>query len=162
MNMFNSDQKRTLAIAGLALLIGFLMSLSGCDGSGEPTNDGGVPTSVLLPDGGINPKMNPCGTAPGCTISTCGWDVKTGKCWSTPWCEPSVPVNNIAGKMLGVRPASAICDDGVNTYTYQPDTIMVWGSTITGSDLTDTYTIAHAGEVNGFVCVPNGYYRVNC
>ena len=162
MNMFNSDQRRTVVVALIALFVGFLMSLAGCDGSGgEPTNDAGVPTSVLLPDGGINPKMNPCGTAPGCTIDTCGWDAATGKCYSTPWCGPSraaaepgkgTIVTDANGTSSWERPAATTCD---GTGNYPAGSILVWGANVSGSNLSDSYTVAHRGYVNGFLCVPN-------
>jgi hypothetical protein len=165
MNMFNTDQRRTVVIAILAVSVGFLMSLlSGCDGSGEATNDSGVPLSVLLPDGGINTKLNPCGTAPGCTLQTCGWDVTTNKCYSTPWCGPSTPSTNpnaygspdpTYGTSTRVRPTSAVCDGGVSGYTYPVGTVMVWGANVQGSNSDDAYTIAHHGYESGFICVPN-------
>ena len=152
--MFNSSQKRTLVnVAGLGLLVGLLASLTGCDGSaGELANDGG--STVLLPDGGANPKMNPCGAAPGCTLSTCGWDVATGKCYDTFWCEPSVtgvttnayPVKDASGKTIYVRPASAVCPAGVLGYTYPAGKLSVWGATVSGSLQPST---------GGYTCVPS-------
>ena len=151
MNMFNSKQKRMVFIAAMTFLVGFLAGVEGCDGPGvEPANDGGV----LLSDGGINPKMNPCGTAPGCTLSTCGWDVATGKCYNTFWCESSVtgvttnayPVKDASGKTIYVRPASAVCPAGVLGYTYPTGQIMEWGVNVAGSLQPST---------GGYICVPS-------
>ena len=131
--MFDQDQKRTLRIALLAIVVGFLLSMfGGCDGSGttEPAQtDAGSHSDSLVP------TTNPCGTAPGCTLTTCGWDVATGKCYDTIWCEPSVvsvlpnpyegsratPIKNA----IYERPASAVCPAGATRYVYQPGQLMV-------------------------------------
>lgn len=146
--MFNTDQKRTLRIALAAVVVGFLVSLlGGCDGSGTTTEpeqvDSGAHSDTLAP------TTNPCATAPGCTLATCGWDKRTDTCYDTIWCEPSVasvvpnPYPRAPSYLIYERPASAVCPEGATRYVYPANTLWVWGNSYAGS-----------ASDGGYICVP--------
>jgi hypothetical protein len=86
--------------------------------------------------------------------SWCGWDPTTNLCYTTTWCEPSVPATGTTTK----RPASAVCPAGAQTYTFKPGTLQIWGESIAGSMHT-----GGAGSFSGYQCVPNPYtFTGNC
>ena len=169
--MFNTDQKRTLRIALAAVVVGFLISMfGGCDGSGttEPEQvDSGAHSDTLAP------TTNPCATAPGCTLATCGWDRATNHCYDTYWCESSVPSTNInsyakvptGSTQQGIyeRPASAVCPAGTSSYTYPAGKLMLWGPGVPGSAYsTNPSSPSQAGN-DGFICAPYAdTFAVSC
>jgi len=193
MNMFTREQKNTLFIAALALIVGALLGLAGCNPEGKAATEGTAGTAGTAGTGGaagspgrggsscgagetcgiaityMPPQQeNPCtqsyqGTQCGAGVNVvCGWDVAANECWTTTWCEPSVPaqnVNPVVEPVTSWRPASAVCPAGTLVYTYQPGTLLMWG---TFSAYRNSMSWA-VGATNGYTCAPNIVaITVNC
>jgi len=99
-------------------------------------------------------------------IATCGWESAANKCYSSPWCEPSVASVGQNGIQPGLptmvpvqqRPASAKCAAGQKTYTYNPGELLLWGDMVISS----SYAIGQAPN-DGYLCVPNAQFiTINC
>jgi hypothetical protein len=174
--MFDRNQKRSLVIAGVALLAGLLVGALGCDGSGAATaiTDGGHvgDARTVKPTG-----ANPC--APAVTVASnpttgcarvsytgytagiqyvCGWDPTNNVCYTTVWCEPSVPSTQtntyesvaLAQASPNLRPASADCSKGAMFYSYPAGSILLWGG-----DFTESVYSTPTNPNDGYVCLPN-------
>jgi len=136
--MFDQNQKRSLVIAGVALLAGLLVGALGCSSGASETGvdggarDGAVVSGKIIPGVSVAPLPgggNPCGQAP-CTIDSCGWDKANSVCYQTHWCAPSVATPFYGTPTTaddGKTPANAICgpDAGV-TYIFGTGQIYMW------------------------------------
>ena len=107
----------------------------GTDGCG-PGETCGIPLGNFPPISAAQPTPCAAPYIPACGTwqqQACVWDVQANECWTTAWCEPSVPStgeNNVGvlnGSPKRVRPVSAKCGSGVTTYTYVPGTLMMIG-----------------------------------
>jgi hypothetical protein len=114
----------------------------------------------------VSGMKNPCYRVPQTTLcvgqtvfsggfTDCGWNGINNKCYGTEWCEPSVPMTN--GSSL--RPASAKCVSGQQTFTYNPGELLMWGNDMMG---TWNYSGAN-GSPDGHICIPNTQVvTINC
>jgi hypothetical protein len=190
--MFTREQKNTLFIAALALIVGALLGLAGCNTEGKAATDGTAGAAGTAGTGGAagSPGRggSSCGAGETCGIAitymppqqenpctqsyqgtqcgyggnvVCGWDVAANECWTTTWCEPSVKITNtfVDVGQNGLRPASAVCPAGTYSYTYQPGTLLMWGTFSAYS----TPLSAGVGSTDGYTCSPNIVaITVNC
>ena len=134
------------------ILFSAIMFVLGCgSGSAPQSTDTSTGTPVVVSiTGDQNPCFNKAECAPVVTYPDnsyyptvtipCGWDKETNVCYTSQWCEPSVPSRNPNGynasTYKNLRPESAVCPAGVTSYTYPANGILIWGSV--GSEYTST------------------------
>lgn len=148
------------------LLVTFfvLLLFGACQSGGES----GVPDS-----GDVNPCLSQKGCVviepgtgiPGTLKVVCGWDRATNVCYSTMWCAPSVVSKNPcpfapAQSSPNLRPESAVCSGAMLSYTYEANTLPVWGANLPGSAYGATVKRV-VTDLDGSVVQPLSYYDVS-